>query len=102
MASCLAEITESAFPHFSSVQQCAAVCLLLSSSFLSGVQVKKLPPIDEVQRDPHQRNKFIDYSAFDAKATFKLYEVLRDQLQVASYSHHGDQEVVGKHPCFED
>ncbi|KAK9818799.1 hypothetical protein WJX74_001704 [Apatococcus lobatus] len=44
-------------------------------------KVKKLPPIDEVQRDPEQREKFIDYSAFDAKATFKLYEVLRDQLQ---------------------
>ena len=49
---------------------------------LWAVQVKKLPPIDEVQRDPEQREKFIDYSAFDAKATFKLFEVLRDQLQV--------------------
>ena len=46
--------------------------------------MKKLPPIDEIQRDPEQREKFIDYSAFDAKATFKLYEVLREHLQVSS------------------
>ena len=90
-ASCLPEIAKSAFPHSRSVWH----FVLLSLSSLSRMQVKKLPPIDEIQRDPLQRDKFIDYSAFDAKATFKLYEVLRDQLQVASYRHPRDQEVVG-------
>lgn len=62
--------------------------------------MKKLPPIDEIQRDPEQRDKFIDYSAFDAKATFKLFEVLRDQLQVGYTSRCCDTQAKALLLCW--
>ena len=39
-----------------------------------------LPPVEELQASPDTRWKWIYYSAFDAKATWDLYTVLRSKL----------------------
>ena len=39
-----------------------------------------LPDMEELQKDPHTRRNWIDYSAYDAKATWNLYHALRTKL----------------------
>ncbi|KAL3138383.1 hypothetical protein ABBQ32_006185 [Trebouxia sp. C0010 RCD-2024] len=39
-----------------------------------------LPPVEELQTDPQTRAKWIDYSAYDAKATWQLAQALKKQL----------------------
>lgn len=51
------------------------------------VQLTILPPVEELQTDPSTRGKWIDYSAYDAKATWQLAQALRKQLMV-SHLHH--------------
>ena len=41
------------------------------------MQLKVLAPVDELQRDPESRSKWIFYSALDAKTTHELYYALR-------------------------
>lgn len=54
-----------------------------------GVQLTILPPVEELQTDPQTRAKWIDYSAFDAKATWQLAQALKKQLMVGTvvYTH---------------
>ncbi|KAA0167896.1 hypothetical protein FNF31_00224 [Cafeteria roenbergensis] len=40
-----------------------------------------LPPVDEIQLDPAMRAEWIDYSTYDAEATWRLREVLADKLR---------------------
>lgn len=53
--------------------------------YLSGVQLIVLPPVEDLQSDEATRAKWVDYSAYDAKATWQLAQALRKELQVASY-----------------
>lgn len=39
-----------------------------------------VPPVDVLQEDPETRDRWIDYSAFDAKATWFLYQALKVRL----------------------
>lgn len=48
------------------------------------VQLTVLPPVEELQTDPQTRAKWIDYSAYDAKATWQLAQALKKQLKVSS------------------
>lgn len=54
--------------------------LVLNWSF---VQLTILPPVEELQTDPETRAKWIDYSAYDAKATWQLAQALRKALMVS-------------------
>ena len=47
------------------------------------MQLTVLPPVEELQNDPQTRAKWIDYSAYDAKATWQLAQALRKQLMVS-------------------
>ena len=48
----------------------------------SHLQVRVLPPLEEVQRDMHgQRHAWIDYSTYDAEATWLLREALEAKLR---------------------
>ena len=49
---------------------------------MCGVQLTVLPPVEELQTDPQTRVKWIDYSAYDAKATWQLAQALKKQLMV--------------------
>ena len=49
---------------------------------MCGVQLTVLPPVEELQTDPQTRSKWIDYSAYDAKATWQLAQALKKQLMV--------------------
>ena len=40
--------------------------------------------MNELQRDPESRSKWIFYSALDAKTTHELYNALKARLQAAS------------------
>jgi len=40
-----------------------------------------IPPLDVLQRDPRFREKFIEYSCYDAEGTWKLHETLVRLLQ---------------------
>lgn len=40
-----------------------------------------LPPIEVMQRDPMHREKFIDYSAYDAEGTWLVREKLQEELE---------------------
>lgn len=51
------------------------------------VQLTILPPVEELQTDPSTRGKWIDYSAYDAKATWQLAQALRKQLMVGHLHH---------------
>ena len=46
------------------------------------VQLTILPPVEELQTDPETRAKWIDYSAYDAKATWQLAQALKKALFV--------------------
>lgn len=48
------------------------------------MQLTVLPPVEELQTDPQTRAKWIDYSAYDAKATWQLAQALKKQLKVSS------------------
>ena len=50
------------------------------------VQLTVLPLVEELQTDPQTRAKWIDYSAYDAKATWQLAQALKKQLKVGSAS----------------
>lgn len=39
-----------------------------------------LPEVETLQTNEETRDGWINYSAFDAKATYELYDALRDQL----------------------
>ena len=41
----------------------------------------ELPPIDQIQNDPEQRETWIEYSALDAQATWFLRESLEAKLR---------------------
>lgn len=41
-----------------------------------------VPPVDVLQEDPETRSQWIDYSAFDAKATWYLYQALKVRIDV--------------------
>lgn len=43
--------------------------------------LKKLPPVEQIQRDPAARDHWIDYSTYDAEATFGVRESLYKTLQ---------------------
>jgi len=43
--------------------------------------IRDIPPIEVMQRDPTHREKFIEYSAIDAKSTWDLHEVLVGKLK---------------------
>lgn len=65
------------------------------------VQLTVLPPVEELQSDPQTRAKWIDYSAYDAKATWQLAQALKKQLKVGSASlwvlpreQHPDQAML--------
>ena len=49
------------------------------------LQLIILPAVEELQVDPVTRGKWIDYSAYDAKATWQLAQCLRKALQVNTY-----------------
>lgn len=51
------------------------------------MQLTVLPPVEELQTDPQTRAKWIDYSAYDAKATWQLAQALKKQLMVRSVIH---------------
>ena len=51
---------------------------------LVAVQLTVLPPVEELQTDPQTRAKWIDYSAYDAKATWQLAKALKKQLEVST------------------
>jgi DNA polymerase-1 len=40
-----------------------------------------LPPLDELQRDPATRDAWIEYSTYDAEATWKLRAALEAKLR---------------------
>ena len=44
-------------------------------------QLIVLPPVEELQRRPDTRWKWVNYSAYDAKSTLDLYHALRRELQ---------------------
>ena len=46
------------------------------------LQLVVLPPVHELQRGEDTRYCWINYSAFDAKSTFDLYQRLREELRV--------------------
>ena len=46
------------------------------------VQLVVLPPVHELQRGDDTRYCWINYSAFDAKSTYDLYQRLREELRV--------------------
>lgn len=48
------------------------------------LQLIILPPVEELQTDPDTRARWIDYSAYDAKATWQLAQALRKALMVSS------------------
>lgn len=50
------------------------------------MQLTILPPVEELQTDPATRAKWIDYSAYDAKATWQLAQALRKALLVSQAS----------------
>ena len=56
------------------------------SSNMWSVQLTVLPSVEELQTDPQTRAKWIDYSAYDAKATWQLAQALKQQLKVGSAS----------------
>lgn len=41
-----------------------------------------LPPVHELQRGEDTRWRWVNYSAYDAKATWDLYQALRQELLV--------------------
>ncbi len=43
-------------------------------------QLTILPPVHELQRDAATRWRWVNYSAFDAKSTWDLYQRLRHEL----------------------
>lgn len=49
------------------------------------MQLNILPPVEELQTDPNTRAKWIDYSAYDAKATWQLAMALRKALMVTNW-----------------
>jgi hypothetical protein len=40
-----------------------------------------LPPLDEVQRDPVLWNAWVEYSTYDAEATWRIREILEEKLR---------------------
>lgn len=46
------------------------------------MQLVVLPPVHELQRGDDTRYCWINYSAFDAKSTYDLYQRLREELLV--------------------
>ena len=40
-----------------------------------------MPDMEELQTDANTRSDWIDYSAYDAKATWDLYQSLKAKLQ---------------------
>lgn len=46
----------------------------------SPLQLTILPPVHELQRDADTRWRWVNYSAFDAKSTWDLYQRLRHEL----------------------
>ena len=48
------------------------------------VQLTVLPAVEELQTDEATRARWIDYSAYDAKATWQLCQALRKELKVCS------------------
>ena len=43
-------------------------------------QLVTLPPVHELQRGEDTRWRWVNYSAFDAKSTYDLYQRLRQEL----------------------
>lgn len=43
-------------------------------------KIKELPSIYDLQVNPHTREKWIEYSARDAFATYGVYQKLKDEL----------------------
>lgn len=44
-------------------------------------KIKELPPIDDLQTNPNTRDKWIEYSARDAFATYGIYKALQGKLR---------------------
>lgn len=49
------------------------------------MQLPVLPAVEDLQTDEATRARWIDYSAYDAKATWQLCQALRKELKVGSY-----------------
>ena len=71
----------------------------VSRSGVACLQLKVLAPVDELQRDPESRPKWIFYSALDAKTTHELYNALQaspseDRLRAMSLHCIGLMDVA--------
>ncbi len=66
------------------------------------MQLIVLPPVEELQTDESTRAKWIDYSAYDAKATWQLAQALKKALE-ASHTPARCQACIGgdhQHLCI--
>lgn len=50
------------------------------------MQLTVLPAVEDLQTDEATRARWIDYSAYDAKATWQLCQALRKELKVRFYT----------------
>lgn len=50
------------------------------------MQLTVLPAVEDLQTDEATRARWIDYSAYDAKATWQLCQALRKELKVGFYT----------------
>jgi DNA polymerase I-like protein with 3'-5' exonuclease and polymerase domains len=51
-----------------------------------------IPPVEEMQRDPAHRTKWIMYSCFDAEGTWLVHQALRQRLEKLSWFTSGEHK----------
>ena len=58
-------------------------------------KIRDLPPIEELQRNPKYRDKWIAYSALDAIATWKVREALEKRLKMMPWKVEDSTRLLG-------
>ena len=58
-------------------------------------KIRDLPPIEELQRNPKYRDKWIAYSALDAIATWKVREALEKRLKMMPWKVEDSSRLLG-------
>lgn len=75
-------------PHEASCTMVVLICwgdCIKCSEHVLLMQLTVLPAVEDLQTDEATRARWIDYSAYDAKATWQLTQALRKELKVGSY-----------------
>ena len=58
-------------------------------------KIRDLPPVEELQKNPEHRDKWIKYSAMDAVATWKIREQLETRLKMMPWEVEDSTKLLG-------